>query len=154
MKIIFLDIDGVLNSRQYDSCRGAVKGNIDESRLPLLSRLMDQTGAKVVLTSSWRRHWDPTGVETDHIGEELTHTFGRYGIILYDKTPDVGNDRSKEIRKWISEHPFVKRYVIFDDNKFGWGDLEANVIKTDYRIGKALEQKHIDKAIELLLQTE
>ena len=33
-------------------------------------------------------------------------------------------------------------------------NLDANVIKTDYRIGRALEEKHIDKAIELLLQTE
>ncbi len=61
MKIIFLDIDGVLNSRQYDAERGTAEGNIDVSRLLLLKQLIDQTGAKIVLTSSWRRHWDPVG---------------------------------------------------------------------------------------------
>ena len=52
MKIIFLDIDGVLNSRQYDAVRGAGDGNIDTSRLPLLKELIDTTGAMVVLTTT------------------------------------------------------------------------------------------------------
>ena len=36
MKIVFLDIDGVLNSQAYDRVRGLYDGVIDESRLPLL----------------------------------------------------------------------------------------------------------------------
>ena len=33
MKIIFLDIDGVLNSVRYDRQRTVNQGNIDETRL-------------------------------------------------------------------------------------------------------------------------
>ena len=51
MKVIFLDIDGVLNSSAYDRKRDWDKlTNIDESRLPLVKRIVDETGAKIVLS--------------------------------------------------------------------------------------------------------
>ena len=56
MKIIFLDIDGVLNSKAYDSKRDWNKQtNIDETRLPLIKQIVEATDAKIVLTSTWRR---------------------------------------------------------------------------------------------------
>ena len=59
MKIIFLDIDGVLNSRIYDRKRNRDElTDIDETRLPLVKELVAATGAKIVLSSSWRVHWD------------------------------------------------------------------------------------------------
>ena len=59
MKILFLDIDGVLNSRAYDRKRNwSELTNIDETRLPLVKKIIDKTGAKIVLISTWRRHWD------------------------------------------------------------------------------------------------
>ena len=46
MKILFLDIDGVLNSRAYDRRRNwDEQTNIDETRLPLLREIVDRTGA-------------------------------------------------------------------------------------------------------------
>lgn len=154
MKIIFLDIDGVLNSRQYDSGRGTAKGNIDVSRLLLLKQLVDQTGAKIVLTSSWRRHWDPVGECSDEIGKELEDTFGRFGICLYDKTPELENDRSKEINEWLAMNRDVNAFVVIDDIKFGWYELAPFVVNTDYHIDRGLEQRHIEKAIKILLNAE
>ena len=59
MKILFLDIDGVLNSRAYDCRRNwNDKTNIDETRLPLVKEIVEKTGAEIVLTSTWRRHLD------------------------------------------------------------------------------------------------
>ena len=52
MKILFLDIDGVLNSWRYDQERISLQDNIDETRLPLLSRIVSSTNTKIVLTSS------------------------------------------------------------------------------------------------------
>ena len=152
MKIIFLDIDGVLNSRQYDADSGTTGGNIDVSRLLLLKQLVDQTGAKIVLTSSWRRHWDSDGECTDDIGKELETTFGRFKMNLYDKTPELNNDRAKEISKWLAMNRDVDAFVIIDDIKFGWYELAPFVVNTDYHIGKGLEQRHIEKAIKLLLK--
>ena len=42
-RIIFLDIDGVLNSVAYDRVRTAEQTNIDQTRLPLLKGLVDDT---------------------------------------------------------------------------------------------------------------
>ena len=150
MKVVFLDIDGVLNSRQYDLSRGDNEGNIDISRLSLIKQLVSYTGAEIVLTSSWRSHWDPNAEQTDADGEDLEEAFLRNGISLYDKTPEINNDRVKEIRYWLEMHPDVVNFVIIDDMKFGWGKYEANVVKTDYRIGRGLEVQHIETAIKLL----
>ena len=38
MKVIFLDIDGVLNSAIYERDKRKDQGNIDETRLPLLKK--------------------------------------------------------------------------------------------------------------------
>lgn len=154
MKIIFLDIDGVLNSHRYDVSKGDSEGNIDGSRLALLRRLIDTVKAKIVLTSSWRCHWDPKGECSDEIGKQLEEIFLQYGISLYDKTPEINNDRTKEIRAWLLSHTDIDGFVIFDDIKLGWEELESHVIKTDYRIGRGLELKHIEKATKLLLNAE
>ena len=59
MKIIFLDIDGVLNSDEYfDKIKNlninGIENDIDISKIILLKKSLDETGAKIVLTSSWR----------------------------------------------------------------------------------------------------
>lgn len=50
-KIIFLDVDGVLN---YMSYRNKSTANIDPSKVEMLAYICAQTNAKVVITSSWR----------------------------------------------------------------------------------------------------
>ena len=154
MRVIFLDIDGVLNSARYDKDESDSDGNIDVSRLELVKTLIDCTGADIVLSSSWRSHWDPLGAETNETGRELEGIFSQHGIKLFDRTPLLGGNRSKEIRAWLSGRENIEGFVIIDDIKFGWGELENYVVKTDYRIGNALEQTHIDKAIKILTKAE
>ena len=48
----------------------------------------------------------------------------------------------------------VDAFVIIDDIKFGWYELAPFVVNTDYRIGRGLEQRHIEKAIKILLKAE
>jgi hypothetical protein len=153
MRTVFLDIDGVLNSHAYDRERAPGEGNIDVTRLPLLRELIERTDAKVVLTSSWREHWDPLGAQTDAVGEALAATFLRHGVPLYDRTPALDNNRPAEISAWLADHPAVERFVILDDIKLGWGALDAYVVKTDYRIGRGLELHHIAAALAVLMKT-
>lgn len=59
MKVIFLDIDGVLNSdtymeKQLDNSSVGIESEIDPATLILLKKAVDTTGAKIVLSSSWR----------------------------------------------------------------------------------------------------
>lgn len=152
MKVIFLDIDGVLNSAVYDRQRTEKDGNIDKTRLALVKELVDKTEAKIVLSSSWRNHWEKNADECDEVGKEIVSDFASAGLEIYGKTPKVGYlERSEEIRMWLNENPVVEGFVIFDDNGYGWGDLSDNFIQTNYRIGRGLEQEHIDKALELLV---
>lgn len=84
-------------------------------------------------------------------GHELVSIFADSGLLIYDKTPYVGYiERAQEIRQWLFENNDVERFVIFDDNSFGWGDLSDNFVQTNYRIGRGLEEEHIEKALEIL----
>ena len=148
-KIIFLDIDGVLNSRVYDRERTLNDGNIDPTRLPLLREIVERTEAKIVLSSSWRKHWDKAREARDAIGEELNETFSAAGLEIYDKTPVIG-DRAKEISAWLKCHPEVYEYVIFDDIFGGWGEHEGHLVKTSPLIGRGLTEKHVSDAIRIL----
>ena len=61
MKVIFLDIDGVLNSDDYiDIAKNSqgIERHIDIDKVKLLKKAIDETGAKTVLTSSWRNSKD------------------------------------------------------------------------------------------------
>lgn len=156
MKIIFLDIDGVLNSFKYDLERGEGDGDIDVTRLPLLKSLVDKTGARIVISSSWRKHWDKDEIERTPKGEEINLTFEKAGLSIYDKTPDdeVVDGRTAQIKLWLKEHREVSSFVIFDDAYFDWEDLDSCVVKTNPMIGRGLEEKHIKRAEEILLQQE
>ncbi len=150
MKIIFLDIDGVLNSYRYQQIRTVRQGNIDDTRMILLKEIVEQTQASIVLSSTWRKHWSKEGA-LDGIGKELAETFNRFGLSISDKTPVLDtNDRADEIRLWMEQNGKPESFVILDDIAFGWGELAERLIKTDFRIGRGLEQKHVARAIALM----
>lgn len=152
MKIIFLDFDGVLNSIQYDRVRTENEGNIDETRMPLLKRIVDETGAVIVLSTSWRKHWEAEDEKLDEIGRWINETFDKFGMSIFDKTPLISaSDRALEVRTWLGEHgDNVSSFVILDDIALGWGELADNLVKTDYRMGRGLEEGHVTRAIEIL----
>ena len=79
MKVVFLDIDGVLNSVAFDRERTNGQGNIDKTRLPLLKQILDETGALIVLSSSWRKHWVKDAYLCDHLGEEMNNLYPIHG---------------------------------------------------------------------------
>ena len=103
MKVIFLDIDGVLNCSTTRNPR-KFPYVVDRRLLARLQKLLDRTGAKVVLTSSWRL--DPIGLfATRH-----------WGVPFIGASPDKPRSpRCKEILDWLSEHPRVTRYAVIDD---------------------------------------
>lgn len=150
MKVVFLDIDGVLNSWRYDQIRMSLQDNIDETRLPLLFRIVSSTDAKIVLTSSWRKHWERDFDKADSIGQHLNHLFEEYGLSIFDKTIESSdNNRTDEIRDWLSNNS-VEQFVIIDDIAFGWEELALHLVRTNYRIGRGLNDSHVSQAISIL----
>ncbi len=151
MKIIFLDIDGVLNSVKYDATRTKKDGNIDKTRLVLLKKIVDATDAKIVLTSSWRKHWEKDEDKCDDAGKEINRDFAEYGLEIFDKTAFfMSFDRASEIRSWVNSHNNVERFVIIDDIFVGWGELHQYLVQTSALIGRGLEETHVQKAIGIL----
>ena len=141
-----------LNSARYDRIRTEEQGNIDETRLTLLKRIVDETGAQIVLSSSWRKHWDKDESLCDRIGRELNAVFAEHGMSVYDKTVcPASNDRAAEIRAWLKSRNDVEAFVILDDVPFGWGaELQEHLVRTNYAVGRGLEESHVLKSIEIL----
>lgn len=151
MKVIFLDVDGVLNSDEY--IKGTIKSNIqgiekhvDVEKIKLLRQAIDQTNAKVVLTSSWR---------LTKKAQELIKLLITYGIYA-DSTPYIRNERGLEIKQWLADNQNVEDFVILDDEIFDSYDegLMKKLVKISngngHNFGEGLLPKDIDEIIKRL----
>jgi hypothetical protein len=126
MNVIFLDVDGVLNTVGLLYHYGFEY--IDEDMVELLSKLVVKTGAKIVLSSTWR---------LDKKSRRLVdEALARQGMSVLDRTPKIeGAFRSEEISDWLGRHPEVVRYAIIDDTPEAGIGLEKNFFRTDPDIG-------------------
>jgi hypothetical protein len=110
-KIIFLDIDGVLNCDKIPNSR-KFPYVVDKKLLARLRKLLEKTKAKVVLSSSWR--CDPVGL--------LAAKY--WGVPFIDVCPDrPKSPRGKEMLRWLAGHPQVTRFIVIDDENDGLDDL-------------------------------
>lgn len=117
-RIIFLDFDGVLNTEYYQGLlqfqgkqwqdeHGAF---FDPKAVRQLKRIIDATGADIVVESSWKY----LGLEAM---QELWRVRDLPGRVI-DITPSLTDNASKggEIAAWLSEHATPDtRYVVIDD---------------------------------------
>ena len=117
--VIFLDIDGVLNTRK--SCVSTPSGNvgIDEARLAILANAMKETGADgVILTTTWK---NLRADNDDYI--YLVKSLDKYGIKVLGKTEEVrAFQREEGILQYLELHPEISEFVILDDQHFGYKD--------------------------------
>jgi len=113
MKYIFLDLDGVINT----SVSWKVKlYSIKESCLAALADVVENTGAKIVLTSSWKTVFSTVSIsDCSPQIKELIRRLNNYGIKIYDKTP-IRENRYDEIEAYLRRN-FADGYVIIDDDK-------------------------------------
>jgi HAD domain in Swiss Army Knife RNA repair proteins len=111
MRVIFLDIDGVLNCESTTNPR-KLPYVVEPRLLELLKRLLTLADAKVVLSSTWR--YDPAGV----------FSAKHWGIPFIDVIPDMpARPRRDEIVAWLKTHPEVERYAVIDDEDDELDDL-------------------------------
>jgi hypothetical protein len=104
MKAIFLDIDGVLNCDKTPNPR-KFPYVVDKNLLVRFRKLVQATGAKVILSSTWRV--DPIGLLAAK----------HYQVPFDDVCPDMpGAPRCEELLTWLRQHPEVIRYVVLDDD--------------------------------------
>lgn len=120
MKITFLDIDGVLNSGRFFASPSRKdplsKEALDPSAVVLLNKLVEATGTKFVISSSWRLY-----VPWGRLSLWLSH-HGFTGEVI-GSTPELRDvDRGLEINEWLEawdRNPHgedVESIVILDDD--------------------------------------
>lgn len=156
-KVVFLDVDGVLNCYYtHDSCEGYT--GIDDAKVALLKQIIDSTGAIIVLVSTWKEYWEdgnPVGV----FGEYLVGKLEAANLTIYDKTEDYIGKKTRRgtgIKTWLKEHGLEDcKWVLLDDEVFAdYYDVEGlfdHLVSTEYyAVDGGLQQTHVDLAIKIL----
>ena len=150
-KVIFLDVDGVLN---FSGSKARFQGfiGIDNKKVKLLAKLVNATGAIIVLSSSWKHHWDKNPEYCDKFGTYLNKKLLQENLTIFDKTYDRKKwCRGEGIKKYIEEHN-IKNFVVLDDEVFDFEDYETifqNWIQTDY-FKEGITEEQIELAIRKL----
>jgi hypothetical protein len=116
VKVLFLDIDGVLNGLRsvlaygkYPLSLEELKTHADPVAVAMIRNLVLKHDISVVLSSAWRLHYDYKDV-----AEAL-------GFPIIGATPSFAGIRGEEIQHWLDHHLWAN-YVIVDDND----DMQEN----------------------------
>ncbi len=161
MKLVFLDFDGVLNSRAYmiqrseQGCKAGVLG-IDPAAVTHLNRLVRAASAEVVVSSTWRHNRDR---------EQLQGVLNEAGFVgsvrgrtprWLHKTPGgiyAAGTRGDEIQAWLDAAPDygvdVESFVIIDDDS-DMAHLASRLVKTAFETG--LTDADVDRALGVLTE--
>ena len=150
-KVLFLDIDGVLNCTYPTPSDEHEWVDLDEWRYgfnpQLVARLryvIANTGCKIVVSSSWRHHTNYAPYQPDRNWRDvLAEKLGKTSDELYaGSTPTdfKGGHRGIEINKWLESHP-VDAYCVVDDETVDIVPYIDNskIVKTDMKYGLTIE---------------
>lgn len=135
MKVIFLDVDGVLNN--FDLIRQNGFDYIDHAMVRRLGLLVSQTGADIVLSSFWRLNPKDRSL--------VDGALQSAGMFVSDKTPILSGPRANEISMWLAENPGVLKFAILDDDDDAGLGMEHSFFQTDPEVG--ITQEIVKKAI-------
>jgi len=142
-KIIFLDIDGVLNTPSW-SVKAQTFRTMDPKAVNVLQQVVKAHDAQIVISSTWRRlkGW----------GKEIKAVMKKAG---WDNPPIIGRTppgisfcRGDEIAEWLEENP-TKSFVIIDDVDTMQESQKAHFVHCDTFVG--LTQDHVPE-IEAIFQ--
>ena len=156
MKVIFLDVDGVLNCIHSKSRCGGFVG-IDNDKVKRLRKIVEATSAKIVLSSSWKNGWEKRYKEDqDELANYLDRKLKREGLRIIDKTTESNSSyRGEGIIHWVGEHD-VDTFIMLDDEEFDYVTcgISSRLVKTSFYdfyddIG-GLQDNHVELAIALL----
>lgn len=175
IKVIFLDVDGEFTYSGYDNRDTA---DIDINKVLLLKEIVENTRAKIVLSSSWRGFIENGKHRRPKIYQTLVSILSEYGLSIYDDLPEIipivtdtkkassltmeemfdieidpTTGRAAEVHNWLSNNPDVENFVILDDENWKWNyyGYEKYWIRPSYfDINGGLLKEHVIKAINIL----
>ena len=116
--VIFLDVDGVLNTRT--TCQRTPDGftGIDDARVEVLAKAITAYGgADIVLSSDWK---EMKNTDDDYL--YLINKLDQYGLRITAHTSDKKNNRGAGIITYLRQHPEIEEFVILDDCEFDFSN--------------------------------
>lgn len=153
IKILFLDIDGVLKPQYSNFNRDEFGSSFNQKSVNFLKEIINITGCKIVLSSSWRSiglhkiqlMWEIRDLPGEVVG--ITPIQASDDIIKLYQYKYNEADRGYEIQEYIDEHQITK-YCIVDDCDDILPLQEKYFVKTDPNIG--LTRETTNKIIKIL----
>lgn len=136
MKVIFLDVDGVLNCRTTRQRNPAGFVGVEPEKCQILRRILRETGAHIVLSSTWRKMPSLLPHLWKNIGEHYTRRVVGQTPVM--EKPTEGGllhapERGVEIQAWLDQN-LVDQFVIIDDDA-DMAHLLPHLVQTDNRLG-------------------
>lgn len=163
--VIFLDIDGVLNSNAWnESHQSEISGGtlIDSEKVTLLSGLVKRTNAGIILHSGWK-HWFTAELEPLRKEAEILRAMlEQEALSVAGITPDHSTEEIRKTKKfsmvkageivaYLEQHQDVTHWVVIDDLDLHHAEIERHQVKTDPDVGLMAED--VRRAEKLLLGT-
>lgn len=130
MRVLFLDIDGVLNRTGFQPNDGVELASWIEPELAVrLDAALRATDAELVMSSDWRID-RPIAL----LGDQLARA--GIGAALRDSTPVLaGQPRWREIEAWMVHHRVQPEAIVILDDSPTMGPLGRRHVRTDPRRG-------------------
>jgi hypothetical protein len=156
VKVIFLDIDGVLNT-QMTPTRTSKKGYLlatDPYKVFLINRMAEINGYRFVLSSDWRhmKNWEDVLKANGLVFNFLGRTESFHKLDLPDHEVNLARvnrlERGYEIRDWLEKHDPVEGYVIIDDFDEFLPEQANNKVIVNHMVG--LTEEIVEKVIHIL----
>lgn len=150
MKIIFLDIDGVLNNHETRTTTSDGWCFVDDELVARLKKIVDATDAKIVLSSTWLEGWHREDETLNDISfTELRSKFKEFGLSIMSRTCDSWehSNRGDEIQEFLDKREDIESFIILDD----WNDvgmLVNRLVFIDSKFG--LTDENVQEAINML----
>jgi hypothetical protein len=161
--IIFLDIDGVIHgssaieeAKITNGANGGWKENVQGNfnKGGRLLRVIEETGAVIVLSSAWRREQQ----NMDILAEGFEDETEGWGIKIWDTCPATPrfprskHRRETEIRAWFKDNGISEKdraWIAIDDEDL-YQLPKANFVLTDPAKGQQLTEAKADECIKKL----
>lgn len=143
MKVIFLDFNGVLDTNEK-------MDEINSDNLKRLKHIVEETNAKIVISSSIKRSYYYTGKYSKML-IELINRITEEEMEVIGITPNA-KTREEEIQDYLNEHPEIENFCIIDDD-YDMESFKSHMVKLPCQIEvgqMGLDDYHMNMAIEIL----
>ena len=162
-KVLFLDIDGVLNTKWWytqmdrNSPRDQYGYAFDPKAVANLKRIVEETGADIVISSSWKSFgfseleemWTDRGLPGKLIGVTPNSVSDELLLDADIDSIELFHIRGEEIKEWLTKHgKIVSNYAIIDDMDNMLPEQQSHFVHTNPEFG--ITEGDAEKAIAII----